>query len=284
MGVKSFVKRVIKATVKQEQQIVSPRVTKVNVAQIQYGGILEGKRILITGGSRGLGFAIAKRALEEKALVAITGRTLVGLEEAKHKLGDSENLYIFPHDIMRIDTDDKLIADVVAAMGGIDCIINNAGVSVHDITYATCTEEMWDRQMNTNLKGAYFFTQAYMKYYNANHDVMKQGKIINMVSERGLYGDDVPYGLAKRALISYTEGMAKKLITKGIRVNAIAPGVTATDMTGYDPEGNLYRRYAQGKRVLLAEEIAEVAIFLLSDASNCISGQVIACNEANHLR
>lgn len=258
------------------------RVTNVNVAQIQYGGILEGKKVLITGGTRGLGFAIAKRCLEEKAKVAITGRTMEGLKEAKEKLGNPKNLFLLEHDVRDFAKDDDIVYKARAAMGGIDCLINNAGISIHDIDYATCTEEQWDMQMDTNLKGVYFMTQAYMKYYNEVGK--KTGKILNMVSERGLYGDDVPYGLAKRALISYTEGMAKKLITKGVRVNAIAPGVTATDMTGHDPNGNLYRRYAVGKRVLLPEEIAEVTIFLISDASNCISGQTIACNEANHLR
>ncbi len=261
---------------------VPTKVTKVNVAQIQYGGILEGKKVLITGGSRGLGFAIAKRALEEKASVAITGRNMETLKEAKAKLGNPAKLFLFEHDICAVETDDDVIYKARAAMGGIDILINNAGVSVHDIDYSTCTEEMWDRQMDTNLKGTYFMTQAFMRYYN---EVGKHaGKIINMVSERGLYGDDVPYGLSKRALISYTEGLAKALILKGIRVNAIAPGVTATEMTGHDPEGNLFRKYARGRRVLLPEEIAETAIFLMSDASNCISGQVIACNEANHLK
>ena len=255
---------------------------KVPVAQIQYGGILEGKKILITGGSRGLGYAIAKRCLEEKAVVTITGRSKEVLEEAKKSLGNPENLFVFEHDVRQYDKDDELILNARRAMNGIDCLINNAGVSVHNIDYSNCTEEQWDRQMDTNLKGVYFLTQAYMKYYEEVGK--KSGKIINMVSERGLYGDDVPYGMAKRALISYTEGLARKLILKGVRVNAIAPGVTATEMTGYDPEDNLFRRYAVGRRVLLPEEIAEVALFMISDASNCISGQVIACNEGNHLR
>lgn len=275
---KEYVKRGITYVISGVPQ----KIVKVPVAQIQYGGILEGKKILITGGSRGLGYAIAKRCLEEKAVVTITGRSKEVLEEAKKSLGNPENLFVFEHDVRQYDKDDELILNARRAMNGIDCLINNAGVSVHNIDYSNCTEEQWDRQMDTNLKGVYFLTQAYMKYYEEVGK--KSGKIINMVSERGLYGDDVPYGMAKRALISYTEGLARKLILKGVRVNAIAPGVTATEMTGYDPEGNLFRRYAVGRRVLLPEEIAEVAIFMISDASNCISGQVIACNEGNHLR
>ena len=275
---KEYVKRGITYVISGVPQ----KIVKVPVAQIQYGGILEGKKILITGGSHGLGYAIAKRCLEEKAVVTITGRSKEVLEEAKKSLGNPENLFVFEHDVRQYDKDDELILNARRAMNGIDCLINNAGVSVHNIDYSNCTEEQWDRQMDTNLKGVYFLTQAYMKYYEEVGK--KSGKIINMVSERGLYGDDVPYGMAKRALISYTEGLARKLILKGVRVNAIAPGVTATEMTGYDPEDNLFRRYAVGRRVLLPEEIAEVAIFMISDASNCISGQVIACNEGNHLR
>ncbi len=255
---------------------------QVDVAQIQYGGILENKRILITGGSRGLGLAIAKRALQEKAQVTITGRTMDGLRKAAESLGNPDGLFLVEHDIRCYEEDDALIRTAVEKMGGIDILVNNAGVSVHNITYADCSIQQWDDQMDTNLKGVYFLTQAFMKHYEASGQ--KQGKIINMVSERGLYGDDVPYGMAKRALISYTEGLAVRLIQKGVRVNAIAPGVTATDMTGYAADGDLYRQYARGRRVLLPEEIAETAVFLMSDAANCISGQVIACNEANHLK
>ena len=261
---------------------VPNRTVTVNIAQINYGGILEGKKILITGGSRGLGYSIAEKCLKEKALVSITGRNIETLKEAKEKLGNPKNLFIFEHDIREFEKDDELIYSARKAMGGIDCLVNNAGISIHEIDYSNCSLEQLDAQMDTNLKGVYFLTQAFMKYYNEVGK--KSGKIINMVSERGLYGDDVPYGLAKRALISYTEGMARKLIQKGVRVNAIAPGVTATEMTGHDPNGNLFRRYALGRRVLLPEEIAEVAVFLMSDAANSISGQVIACNEGNHLR
>ena len=275
---KEYVKRGIQYVISG----VPNRTVTVNIAQINYGGILEGKKILITGGSRGLGYSIAEKCLKEKALVSITGRNIETLKEAKEKLGNPKNLFIFEHNIRDFEKDDELIYNARRAMGGIDCLVNNAGISIHEIDYSNCTLEQWDAQMDTNLKGVYFLTQAFMKYYNEVGK--KSGKIINMVSERGLYGDDVPYGLAKRALISYTEGMARKLIQKGVRVNAIAPGVTATEMTGHDPNGNLFRRYALGRRVLLPEEIAEVAVFLMSDAANSISGQVIACNEGNHLR
>ena len=260
-----------------------PEVTvTVRTASVTGGSVLSGKHILITGGTRGLGFAMAKRCLEEGACVTITGRSREGLQKAAEELGHPERLVTIVHDVTDIARDEAVIAEAAEKMKGLDTLVNNAGISIHGIDCLTCTEEQWDAQMNTNLKGVYFMTQAFLRRFLRQQT--EGGNIIIMTSERGLYGDDVPYGLAKRALISYTEGLAVRMITKGIRVNAIAPGVTATDMTGYSAEGNLYRRWARGKRVLLAEEIAETAVFLISDASSSISGQVIACNEANHLK
>ena len=281
MGLKQ-IKQIIKRGLRYVFKGIPNRITRVHVAQIEYGGILKDKRVLITGGSRGLGYEIAKKCLAEQAFVTITGRSIETLLEAREELGNPERLFVIEHDVTEIELDREVMNQAELKMGGIDILVNNAGVSVHNINYNSCTEEMWDRQMDTNLKGTYFMTQAFIRYYNRAK--LKSGKIINMVSERGLYGDDVPYGLAKRALISYTEGLAKKLIQKGIRVDAIAPGVTDTDMTGYKKDGNLFRPYTVGRRVFLPEEIAEVAVFLMSDASNCISGQVIACNEGNTLR
>ena len=99
-----------------------------------------------------------------------------------------------------------------------------------------------------------------------------------------MYGDDIPYGLTKAAINSLTKGLSCKFAKKGIRVNAIAPGVTVSDMTGYADNNNLYRPSTIGGRVFLAEEVAEITVFILSDASKCISGEIIPCNQGNHLR
>lgn len=275
---KGFFKRAFRYIVKGQPEVI----VKVQTASVTSGAILSGKHILITGGTRGLGYAIAKRCLEEGAFVSITGRSQEGLQKAKEELGNPEKLFTIVHDVTDTTRDESVIAEAASKMKGLDTLVNNAGISIHGIDYLTCSEKQWDAQMDTNLKGVYFMTQAFLRFFLKKGTL--GGNIIIMTSERGLYGDDVPYGLAKRALISYTEGLAVRLINKGIRVNAIAPGVTATDMTGYSAEGNLYRRWARGKRVLLAEEIAETAVFLISDVSSSISGQVIACNEANHLK
>jgi len=267
-------------------QGVPERVTKVAISQIQWGGLLKGRRVVITGGSKGLGLEFARKCLAEGAKVVITGRSQERLDAAVAELG-SKDCFGVENDIRNVSETPGVMAKAEELMGGCpDVLISNAGVSVHEISYATCKESDWDLQVDTNLKGAYFMCQAFANRFAKAKERGKvgDGKILIIASERGLYGDDIPYGLTKAALINFTAGLAKKLILRGIRVNAIAPGVTATEMTGYDAKGNLFRPYARGRRVLLAEEIAETAAFLLSRAANCIAGQVIACNEANHLK
>ena len=108
------------------------------------------------------------------------------------------------------------------------------------------------------------------------------GNVLNIISERGLYCDDLPYELTKCALIDFTKGLSQKVIKNEIRVNAIAPGVTATKMTGYKEDENLYNEYTCGRGFLYLE-IAQIAVFSISDYFDCISGEVLSCNQGNHL-
>ena len=276
MGFKTFLKR----GWQYARKGVPNQITYVPVSQIQYGGgLLKDRCIIVTGATRGLGFEIARRAIEEGAQVMITGRNEETLLEAKNKMSDPSRCHIYVHDLKEIEKAFKVIAAAYECMGKADSLVNNAGVSVHDISYWSCTPEQYDLQMDTNLRGTYFMTQSFIKRFVNSKQEM--GKILMMSSERGTYPDDVPYGLAKAALNSFTMGLSRKVIRNGIRVNAICPGVTATEFTGHDPDGNLYRKYAEGRRIHKVEEVAELAIFLLSDAANGISGQIIAVNEAN---
>lgn len=254
--------------------------TTVNVAIAEKGEELKGHRIMITGGNRGIGFAVAKKCLDQGAKVLLVGRSMKRLKEAAVLL-NSDNLKLMEMDCSDVSTFANKMDEAEKIMGGrVDSLVNNAGLSIHKTDWSTTSVEQWDAQINLNMRGVYFLTQTFLNRL-IEHNM--SGNIVMMASERGLYGDDVPYGLAKAAIINYTKGLAKKLITKQIRVNAVAPGVTATDMTGYSPDGNLYRQLAVGKRVLLPEEIAEVTEFLLSDRSNCITGACIPCNEGNTL-
>lgn len=135
----------------------------------------------------------------------------------------------------------------------------------------------FDIQIATNLTGPFFMTQAYIKSLMKND---KTGNVLFISSETGGTADCRPYGYTKAAINSMVQGLAHLFKNKGIRVNAIAPEITASDMTGVSSDGNLYAgEYGQG-RFYLPEEVAEVACFLLSPVSDCISGQIITCNNA----
>lgn len=252
-----------------------------NITVSSPNNVLKGRKIIVTGGGRGLGFYVAQKCIEEGAEVLITGRNEETLLEAKKKLG--ERCSCLKYDISEVDKVSEFFETVKSKLGGVpDSLVSNAGVSLHEGSFQNVTIDSWDKQIDINLKGSYFLVKGFCEMLLEENGI--KGNVILMTSERGLYGDDQPYGLTKSAIVSYTKGLSRRLLTKGIRVNAIAPGVTASEMTGYKSEGNLYREQACGKRVFLPEEIAEVALFLLSDMSNCISGEIIACNQGNHLR
>ncbi len=163
--------------------------------------------------------------------------------------------------------------------GHIDCLVNSAGItSPADIN--NCTPEQWDNIFNVNLKGLFFLTSEFIKQFVLQGT---GGNIVCIASQAGLNAQTRPYALTKAALIHLTAGLAKEFISYGIRVNAIAPGPTVSDMLSINPNGNLHSNN-RSKRVFRSEEVAETILFLLSNASNCITGEVIACNGGNSIR
>ena len=271
-----YVKRLIRYVLNGQpvNEVVS------NVQSITNTELLRGKRIIVTGGGRGLGLSIAKKCLDYGANVVISGRNEVTLVNA---CNSNKHLKYIVADINNISSHEEFIQQCEYILGGkCDSLINNAGISLHEGWYGGVTEESWDLQFNTNLKSPYFLSQRFIEHIDDSNDSKKN--IIFISSERGLYGDDIPYGLIKAAINSLTAGLGRRLLNKNIFVNAVAPGVTASDMTGYNPDGNLYRPQACSKRVYLPEEVAEVTAFLISDAAKCISSQVIPTQNGNHLR
>lgn len=253
-------------------------ITNIHIAHINYGEILSGKAIVVTGGSKGIGKAMAKRFIEEGADVLITGRDESVLETTSKEL----NCRKLVHDVSKVGSMDSFIASCVDQFKKIpDCLVCNAGVSLHEKSILSVSEEGYDKQFDTNLKGAYFFAQAYLKYFQ-NHGG-KCGQVLFISSETGDMVYDIPYGLSKAAINSLVGGLSKRFYKKGIRVNAIAPGLTVSNMTTQDMSNLTQEGQASG-RMFIPEEIAEVACFLLSDASKCISGEVIHCNSGNHLK
>lgn len=274
MGFKNYIKRGIKYVVKD----YNPPVTKIEVVQKSASNIFKDKVVLITGGGSGIGFQIAKKFLEENAKVIITGRDEQKLKNTCDELKGDISYYCF--DISNIDKGQNMIEDIFNKYGKIDILINNAGISLHEGNILKVTEEDFDNQISTNLKGGYFLSQ---KYINKTLENKLSGNIIFISSERGSQCDDLPYGLTKIAINSLTKALSIRYYKEGIRVNAVAPGVTATNMTGIEKNQDMYSPKPSG-RFFVPEEIAEVVAFLASDYSKCISGEVIHCNAGNHLQ
>lgn len=269
MGMKPFIYRAVRYIFRG----VPVKNIRAEIHYLNPGNSLENKRIIVTGGGRGLGFAMAKRFVSEGAHVLIAGRDKNRLEESARTLG----CCYLTLDVQDTGSFKPFVRKADALLGGIDCLVNNAGISLHENTFFDVTPSTFDAQVSTNFKGAFFLTQEVVSLMVGRK---QKGEILFVSSETGDTMDIRPYGLTKAAVNSLVQGLAYLLSGQGIRVNAVAPGITTSDMTGYKPDDNLYCCGNATERVYLPEEVAETATFLLSDASGCISGQIITCNNA----
>lgn len=249
----------------------SPKKTIANISYLYPNNLLVGKKIIVTGGGRGLGFAMAKKFKTEGAEVLIAGRNEKTLKSSAEKIGcmyltlDVKNVISFKSFINQAD---KLL-------GGVNCLVNNAGISLHENGILEVSEQQYDVQFDTNLKGAYFLTKCFVEKCQQNNK-LEIKNILFVSSETSITVDERPYGLTKAALNSLVQGLAYRFIKEGYRINAVAPGVTLSDMVGKKDANDLT---AGEWRYFLPEEVAEIASFLISDASNCLNGQIIFCNE-----
>lgn len=272
MNWKDFIKRTVRYIMKGVPVIH----TQVVVKEMSTKNMFQNKNILITGGSSGIGFYIAKMCLSEGAQVCITGRNIEKLKKAQEQLGN--NCFIVQYDVSDVRNVSKLFSVCEQQCGGkIHNLISNAGISLHEGDFHNVTEEDWNIQMDINLKGNYFICKKFIEYLERQKDTA--GNIVVITSDRGARSDDIPYGLTKVASNSFVRGFAHKVIANGIRINALAPGVTCSELTEYKKEENMYFEPAPGKRLFLPEEMANVARFLLSEESACITGEIINCDQ-----
>lgn len=278
MGYKRVIRKIAKFILAEQPKSF----IKVEVAQINYGGILQGKNVVITGGGRGLGYYMAKKCISEGANIVISGRNEETLKKATKELRNSCKYVVY--DVAEAENADNFLNQCKIALGGnIDCLISNAGISLHENVFTNVTIKGFDTQFNTNLRGAYFLCKAFLEMKIAENT--ENANLILISSETGNQCYDIPYGMTKAATNSLVKALSRRVYKSGIRVNAIAPGVTLSDMTkdyAEASDGNMYRDCASD-RIFLPEEVAEVACFLLSDASRCISGEIIHTNAGNHL-
>jgi len=230
--------------------------------------------VVVTGSSRGIGYEIARVFLTTGANVVLSSRTRKTLEEAAESLGDAgEHVLAVPADISDKESVEQLIDKTLESFSSIDILINNAGVA-RDNLMLRLKEDDWDTVLDTNLKGAFLCTKL------VSRQMLRQrsGRIINISSIVGITGNagQTNYAASKAGLLGLTRSAALELASRGITVNAIAPGYIATDMTerlSEEQQNELTARIPL-ERIGTPEDVAGVALFLASPDAAYITGQV----------
>jgi len=245
--------------------------------------LLEGKTGLITGAARGIGRAIAIAYAKEGANVAFTDmvedENFKSLEKELRAMGVKAKGYV--SDASNFESSQKMVDDIATEFGKIDILINNAGIT-RDTLLMRMTEEQWDLVIRVNLKSVFNLTKAVQKY------MLKQrnGSIINMSSVVGVSGNagQANYSASKAGIIGFTKSVARELGSRNIRCNAIAPGFIITEMTHKLPDEvrEEWIKKIPLQRGGTPDDVANVCIFLGSELSTYVSGQVInVCGAMN---
>jgi 3-oxoacyl-[acyl-carrier protein] reductase len=245
--------------------------------------LLDGKTAIVTGASRGIGKAIALKFAEEGCNIAFTDL----FDDDHMKATEAELIALgvkakgYASNAALFDQTEEVVNKIVEEFGQVDVLVNNAGIT-KDSLLMRMTEEQWDAVINVNLKSVFNFTKAVQKI------MLKQrsGSIINLSSVVGVSGNagQANYSASKAGIIGFTKSIAKELGSRGIRSNAIAPGFIITEMTAKIPEEarKAWEANIPMKRGGSPEEVAKVALFLASDLSSYVSGQVIhVCGAMN---
>ncbi len=235
-----------------------------------------GKLVLITGASRGIGYAAAREFLALGARVAVNGRTEQSVATAIAELGSGDNLVAAPGSVGTVDGCESIVRTAIDGLGGLDVLVNNAGVSI-DSTIEKADETIWDETLDVNLKGSFFCVRAALSALRKNG-----GAIVNMASVAGLQGsvEGAVYSASKGGVVNLTRALAMEL-APDIRVNCVCPGWVDTDMLRRDyvdladdtaaAEREAIEE-APLKRVATPEEVAKAIAYLASHDARFITG------------
>ncbi|CUH95610.1 3-oxoacyl-[acyl-carrier-protein] reductase FabG [Propionispora sp. 2/2-37] len=238
--------------------------------------LLDHKVAIITGASRGIGRAVALTLAGAGAKIVINyaGNEKAAREVEEQVVAQGGEALVVQADVSRMNDVEKLVEQTTERFGRIDILVNNAGIT-KDNLLMRMKEEDWDAVINTNLKGIFNCTKVISRV------MMKQrsGKIVNMSSVVGLIGNtgQANYAAAKAGVLGFTKSMARELASRGITVNAVAPGFIATDMTAVLSEQvkeGLAGRIPLG-RLGSPEDVASAVLYLVSDSANYITGQTL---------
>ena len=238
--------------------------------------LLKGKIAIVTGASRGIGESIARSFIAQGATVAFT---YISSEEKAKELEKSltaggGQARGFKSDASKMEDAENLIKEVLETYGGIDIVVNNAGIT-DDTLLMRMSEDQWDRVMNVNLKSCFNLTKSVLRTMLK----ARSGSIINISSVVGVQGNagQANYAASKAGILGFTKSVALELGSRNIRCNAIAPGFIETEMTGKLDEATVqgWRDAIPLKRGGSPEDVANACIFLASDMSSYVTGQTL---------
>lgn len=272
MGLKNYIKRGVKFILHG----VPERKVYAQVSYLAPSEMLKGRTALVTGGTSGIGYEVAKAYINAGARVVITGRNEEKVEKACEVIDKEVSRKGNIFGIVMNNTDVKSmpskLQDIerVLGTGHIDILVNNAGVVGGEVK--ECTEELYDTILDTNLKGTFFLSKLVARYWVDNQI---EGNILMMGSSSSLRPATSAYTLTKNALYGFTKGLAKVLAPHGITVNGLAPGPTATPMTmpnGVRDEISFPNPLG---RFVMPGEIANMGVFLVSNMGRSIIGDMV---------
>ena len=244
----------------------------LNYKYVINDNLLKSKDIIVFGGATGIGLAISN-------ILSKAGANIIICSRSKHNLDDTFSFHSI--DLEKENFLEEL-PKIIEEYDKIDAVVNCQGICP-DIDFKQDFLEIdlndYNAVFNINLKSVYFINQFFCKYFIENKIT---GNILNIASTEGLKGATVPYGISKSGVVSLTKGLGKKMAKHGITINGIAPGATATSMMKIKDK-NLYKSYLPSNRMTTPEEIANMALFLLSDIGKNMIGEIVVIDGGENL-